>query len=185
MFLAAVGHPRFDKARVTSLVNVNGTVYRDFVLNKVVPAIKAGFPSANKHVLLQHDIATPHASVTDADLASVYTNDWTFAMRRQPPNSPDFNVLDLSFFASIQSLQYKKISRTVNDVVRHTMDALSELNYEKLADVFLTYQLVMRLVIEHDGDNKFALPHLKKAALRRAGLLMSNVTCPCVAAFVG
>ncbi|RHY78169.1 hypothetical protein DYB30_014406 [Aphanomyces astaci] len=90
----------------------------------------------------------------------------------------DLNVLDFGFFASIQSLQYEKMSRTVDNEVRHTMEAFSELNYEKLADVFLTYQLVMRLVIEHNEDNKFALPHLKKAALRRAGLLMSNVACP-------
>ncbi|RHZ10839.1 hypothetical protein DYB37_009171 [Aphanomyces astaci] len=50
--------------------------------------------------------------------------------------------------------------------------------YEKLESVFLTFQAVMRLVLEHAGDNNFALPHLKKAALRRAGLLMSNVSCP-------
>ena len=48
----------------------------------------------------------------------------------------------------------------------------------QLWDVFLTFQAVMRLVLEHGGDNQFKLPHLKKASLRRAGLLMSNVSCP-------
>ncbi|KAF0701894.1 hypothetical protein AaE_016257 [Aphanomyces astaci] len=163
---------------VTKLVNVDAAVYRDFVINKVVPAIKASFPSTTKCVLLQHDNATPHGSITDAVLESVSTDGWTFKMRKQPPNSPDLNVLDLGFFASIQSLQYKKMSRTVDDVVRNTMEAFDELTYDKLESVFLTFQAVMRLVLEHSGDNRFALPHLKKAALRRAGLLMSNVSCP-------
>ncbi|ETV65481.1 hypothetical protein H257_17775 [Aphanomyces astaci] len=163
---------------VTTLVNVNANVYRDYVINKVVPAIKASFPSTNKRVILQQDNATPHRSITDAELASVSTDGWTFVVRRQPPNSPDLNVLDLGFFASIQSLQLKKVSRTVDEVIRYTLASFDELSYEKLECVFLTFQAVMRLVLEHAGDNKFALPHLKKAALRRAGLLMSNMSCP-------
>ncbi|RHZ11799.1 hypothetical protein DYB26_011508 [Aphanomyces astaci] len=163
---------------VTTLVNVDGVVYRDYVLNKVIPAIKASFPSAYKRVVLQHDNATPHGAITDSELAAVSTDGWTFVMRRQPPNSPDLNVLDLGFFASIQSLQYKKMSRSVDDVVRHTMEAFDELNHEKLDNVFLTFLAVMRLILEHSGCNGYALPHLKKESLRRAGLLMSNVSCP-------
>ncbi|KAF0723092.1 hypothetical protein Ae201684P_000200 [Aphanomyces euteiches] len=163
---------------VMTLVNVNATVYHDFVINKVIPAIKASFPSANKRVVLQHDNATPHGSITDAELAAVSTGGRQFVLRRQPPNSPDLNVLDLGFFASIQSLQYKTMSRTVDDVIRATLSAFNDLSYEKLESVFLTFQVVMRLVLEHNGGNHFALPHLKKAALRRAGLLMTNVSCP-------
>ncbi|ETV96843.1 hypothetical protein H310_10130 [Aphanomyces invadans] len=160
------------------LVNVDAAVYRDFVINKVIPVIKVSFPSASKHVLLQHDNALPYGSITDAVLEGVSTDGWSFKIRKQPPNSPDLNVLDLGFFASIQSLQYKKMSRTVDDVVRNTMEAYGELKYDKLEAVFLTFQAVMRMVLEHGGDNHFALPHLKKAALKRAGLLMSNVSCP-------
>ncbi|ETV73064.1 hypothetical protein H257_12100 [Aphanomyces astaci] len=163
---------------VTKLVNVDAAVYRDFVINKVVPAIKASFPSATKRVFLQHDKSTPHGSITDAVLESVSTDGWTFNMRKQPPNSPDLNVLGLGFFASIQSLQYKKMSRTVDDVVRNTMEAFDELTYDNWRACLSPFQAVMRLVLKHSGDNHFALPHLTKAALRRAGLLMSNVSCP-------
>ncbi|ETV68982.1 hypothetical protein H257_15137 [Aphanomyces astaci] len=184
MFLAAIGWPRFDHDRgvlfdgkvgmwpfvesvpavrnsrnrpastmATSLVNVNATVYRDYVINNVIPAIKASFPT-------------------------VSTDGWKFVLRRQPPNSPDLNALDLGFFASIQSLQYKLMSRTVDDVIRSTLAAFEELSYEKLESVFLTFESVMQLILEHDGGNHYVLPHLKKAALRRAGLLMQNVSCP-------
>ncbi|RHY15621.1 hypothetical protein DYB25_005404 [Aphanomyces astaci] len=150
----------------------------DDIRNLVIPAIKASFPSANKRVVLQHDNATPHASITDAELEAVSTDGWKIVLRRQPPNSPDLNALDLGFFASIQSLQYKSMSRTVDDVIRSTLAAFEELSYEKLESVFLTFQSVMRLILEHDGGNHYVLPHLKKAALRRAGLLMQNVSCP-------
>ncbi|ETV69493.1 hypothetical protein H257_14860 [Aphanomyces astaci] len=150
----------------------------DYIINKVIPAIKASFPSANKRVVLQHDNATPHASITDAELEAVSTDGWKFVLRRQPPNSPDLNALDLGFFASIQSLQYKSMSRTVYDVIRSTLAAFEELSFEKLESVFFTFQSVMRLILEHDGGNHYVLPHLKKAAVRRAGLLMQNVSCP-------
>ncbi|KAF0700353.1 Aste57867_9103 [Aphanomyces stellatus] len=163
---------------VTSLVNVNANTYRDYVLNKVVPAIKANFPTSNKRVILQQDNATPHRSIDDASLARVSTDGWTFVVRRQPPNSPDLNVLDLGFFASIQTLQYKMVSRTVDDVIASTLAAFESLDSETLWNVFLTLQAVMRLVLEHSGDNHFKLPHLHKEALRRAGSPLVNLTCP-------
>ncbi|KAF0689786.1 Aste57867_18805 [Aphanomyces stellatus] len=43
----------------TTLVSVSTLVYRDSVLNKVIPAIMEKFPSGNKRVVLQHDNATP------------------------------------------------------------------------------------------------------------------------------
>ncbi|ETV81956.1 hypothetical protein H257_05495 [Aphanomyces astaci] len=165
-FLAAVARPRLDEgfdgklvektpARrnsrnrpagtlVTALVNVDGKTYRDYVITK-------------------HDNATPHGSIDVGTLAAVSTDGWTFVVRRQPPNSPDLNVLDLGFFTSIQALQYKMASRSMDDVIEATLSA---------------FEAVMRLVMEHHGDNNFKLPHLKKDTLRRAGTLMANVTYP-------
>ncbi|RHZ31736.1 hypothetical protein DYB37_009234 [Aphanomyces astaci] len=74
----------------------------------------------------------------------------------------------------LQRCLTRKMIRTENDVICNTLEGFDRLNYEKLENVFLSFQAVMRLVLEHSGDNHFALPHLKKAALRRAGLLMSN-----------
>ncbi|RHY74159.1 hypothetical protein DYB38_013254 [Aphanomyces astaci] len=163
---------------VATLVNVNAAVYQDFVLNLVLPAIKAKMPSVCKRVMLQQDNATPHMSISDAVLQAVSHDEWIFTVQRQPPNSPDLNVLDLGFFASIQALQYKSVSRTVDDVIRTTLAAYDELSVEKLDNVFLTFQAVMRLVLEHNGGNQFRLPHMNKAAMRRAGTLMANVICP-------
>ncbi|RHY23095.1 hypothetical protein DYB32_009307, partial [Aphanomyces invadans] len=124
------------------------------------------------------DNATPHRAITDEVLASVSKDGWTIAVRRQPPNSPDLYVLDLGFFASIQSLQYKVVSRSIDDVIFSTLVAFHVLSSEKLDDVFLTLQAVMRLVLENYGGNHFRLPNLKKDSLRHAGTLMVNLTCP-------
>ncbi|ETV76560.1 hypothetical protein H257_09559 [Aphanomyces astaci] len=40
---------------VPSLVNVDADVYRNYVMTRVIPGIKAKFPSASKRVVLQHD----------------------------------------------------------------------------------------------------------------------------------
>ncbi|ETV90163.1 hypothetical protein H310_15002 [Aphanomyces invadans] len=73
----------------------------------------------------------------------------------------DLNVLDLGFFASIQSLQQKAISRTVDDIIRATLAAFGDLDSMKLEKVFLTFQAVMR-----------------KDVLRRAETPVVNVYCP-------
>ncbi|KAF0702086.1 hypothetical protein AaE_016137 [Aphanomyces astaci] len=158
---------------VPTIVNVDAVLYRDYVITRVVPAIKAKFPSVNKRVVLQHNNATPHGAITDAILACVSTDGWTFVVQRQPPNSPDLNVLDLGYFASIQSLQNKVVSHSIDDVIQST--AFEAISSEKLENVFHTFQAVMRLV---NGSNHFPLPHLKKDAKRRAGTLSANLSCP-------
>ncbi|ETV99170.1 hypothetical protein H310_08569 [Aphanomyces invadans] len=95
-----------------------------------------------------------------------------------PPNSPDLNVLDLGFFASIQTLQYKMFSRTVDDVIASTMMAFDSLDAEILENLFLTLQVVMRLVLVHGDGNQLKLPHLKKGTMKRAGALAVKLSCP-------
>ncbi|RHY91802.1 hypothetical protein DYB31_016634, partial [Aphanomyces astaci] len=163
---------------VPTIVNVDAVLYRDYVITRVVPAIKAKFPSVNKRVVLQHDNATPHGAITDAILACVSTDGWTFVVQRQPPNSPDLNVLDLGYFASIQSLQNKVVSHSIDYVIQSTLVSFEALSSEKLENVFHTFQAVMRLVLEHNGSNHFPLSHLKKDAKRRAGTLSANLSCP-------
>ncbi|ETW04714.1 hypothetical protein H310_03867 [Aphanomyces invadans] len=163
---------------VATLVNVDAPLYREYILTRVVPAIKATFPTSNKRVVLQHDNATPHGGITSADLLSVSTDGWSFVVRCQPPNSPDLNVLDLGFFSSLQTLQHKLVSRSLDDVIHATLAAFELSGGHTLANVFLTLQAVMRVMLENNGGNTFRLPHLRKDSLRRVGALMPNVSCP-------
>ncbi|ETV64960.1 hypothetical protein H257_18229 [Aphanomyces astaci] len=73
---------------------VDSTVYFDAVLNKVVPATMAKFPRGVRrgNVVLQQDNASPHRCVTTKLLHAKGVRGIVVA--NQPPNSPDFNVLD-------------------------------------------------------------------------------------------
>ncbi len=83
---------------MTRCINVTAEIYHQFFLDKVIPAVKNKMPDNAQNVIFQHDNATPHGSITTALLEGVSTDGWCFAVKPQPPNSPDLNVLDLGFF---------------------------------------------------------------------------------------
>ncbi|ETV74072.1 hypothetical protein H257_11383 [Aphanomyces astaci] len=114
-------------------------------MTRVIPAIKACFPSMNKHVVLQHDNATLHRVITDEVLACVSTDGWTFVDSLLPSKRCDISLR----------------------VIRATLAAFALFESDKLVDAFLTLQAVMRLVLENNGGNQLRLPHLGKKALRR------------------
>ena len=95
----------------------------------------------------------------------------------QPPNSPHFNVLDLGFFNSIQSLQHKAAPGDIDDLVIAVERAYEELSYEKLENVFLSLQKVMESTMLRKGSNGYALSHMKKATLRHRGTLPIAFEC--------
>jgi hypothetical protein len=58
----------------------------------------------------------------------------------QPANSPDLNVLDLGFFASLQSKAYEKISRNLDELIRNVKNEFNNYDPDTLNRVFLTLQ---------------------------------------------
>jgi hypothetical protein len=50
----------------------------------------------------------------------------------QPPNSPDCNILDLGWFASIQSMFQKKMPKTLAEIVQKVNQSLAEYPHQKL-----------------------------------------------------
>ncbi|XP_074293213.1 uncharacterized protein LOC141620174 [Silene latifolia] len=105
-FVQTVPAKRNSKNRVAgtletkNIESINKQVTKDMVINCVLPAIKAKWPSdLRKHVIIQQDNARPHFTNNDPDFKKAATTDgWNIEMTYQPPNSPDLNVLDLGFF---------------------------------------------------------------------------------------
>jgi hypothetical protein len=93
---------------------------RQFMLEKVLPAIREKWPheDADKPIYIQKDNTKPHLSPNDRQFCEAARQDG-FDMRLvcQPSNSPDFNVLDLGFSNSIQSIQYKTSAKTTDELV--------------------------------------------------------------------
>ena len=77
-------------------------------------------------IFIQQDNARPHASMHNAAVEEEgRKHRWKFAIRNQPANSPDVNVLDLGFLNSIQAIQHKKAPRTIHELLKGCSALLS------------------------------------------------------------
>ena len=94
----------------------------------------------------------------------------------QPPNSPDFNVLHLGFFNSIQSLQYQKSTRSIEELIIAVERAFFELSFDTLSRTFIPLQKVMEKALEMEGGNNYKLPHIGKSSVTNS-LMTLNVEC--------
>ena len=87
------------------VVPVNKIWYREFMIQKVVPAaIKEKWPDRNQNILIQQDGASSQIDEDDPECVAVRdTGVWNIRLMTQSPKLPDLNVLDLSFFRALQS----------------------------------------------------------------------------------
>lgn len=67
-------------------------------------------------------------------------NGWNIHLICQPPNSPDFNVLDLSYFNSIQFIQYRCSPKNIDDHVAIIHCAWEDHTVQKVENILLTFQ---------------------------------------------
>ena len=80
------------------------------LIEKVLPAIKEKWPrvSLRKKKRIQQDNAPAHIKTDDKEfLQAVKDIELDVKLYGQPANSPDTNINDLAFFASIQALQHQ------------------------------------------------------------------------------
>ena len=70
----------------------------------------------------------------------------------QPPNSPDLNVLDLGFFSTIQSLQYKESPKNIDDLVNIVVKSFEAFPSKKSNHIFLTLQICMIEIMKSRGS---------------------------------
>ncbi|KAH9101901.1 hypothetical protein AeMF1_021417 [Aphanomyces euteiches] len=167
-------------ASIVHTVTVTRDVYRNFLLGKVFPAIKAKWiwPVGidGGEILVQQDNARPHVVLDDpAVVAAGLSDGWTIRMMNQPPQSPDLNVLDLGFFNSIQALQQQMECRTIEDLMDAVCSTFRQLSAETLNRTFMTLQRVMGMIIEVKGDNRYKIPRSKKPEEEMLALELMNL----------
>ncbi|ETV69520.1 hypothetical protein H257_14882 [Aphanomyces astaci] len=93
-----------------------------------------------------------------------------------PPNSPDTNVLDLGFFAAVQSLQTASQQRTIDELVGHMANSFEEYPLERLNHTIVKLQGCLAETMKLFGDNAYKVPHVSKGKQERKGLLPQNVS---------
>jgi len=122
-----------------NITSVNAVEYQKTMIEKVLPTIKEKWPPSyrSKSIIIQEDNARPHSKAArNAISNAAKTDGWNIELRPQPPNSPDMNVLDLGFFNSIQSLQYAKQPRTMDELILAVETAYQESPRETINKVF-------------------------------------------------
>jgi len=115
--------------------------FRCIHVEKVILAIKAKWPGNKEDIIwIQQDNAKPHTTPSDVVVAAAgIEGRWSIQLKNQPPNSPDLNILDLGFFNTIQSFQYEKVPRVIDELIATVVDSLHDVTSEKLDNNFLTF----------------------------------------------
>ena len=150
------------------------------VFFQIIPAIIQKWPKdAPKFIDIQLDNAKPHIQDSDPHFrAAPNQNGFVMKLVQQPPNSPDTNVNDLGQFRAIQSLQVQTACKIIVELIKAVEKSFEELYAVTLDNVFLSLQDCMIEIMKVRGHNSYKLPHMGKAALRRADQLPHNLEVP-------
>ncbi|TBU09346.1 hypothetical protein CWI36_0038p0020, partial [Hamiltosporidium magnivora] len=156
-----------EKAKETMITknveSVTAVHCKNMIIDNVIPASKSKSTPEYKRktIYVQRDNTKPHFSDNDADIA-------------QPANSLDFNVRDLGFLNSIQSLLHKASPHTIDEFINCVQDALHHLEANMLDNVFTVLQACIESIMLTDEGNGYKIPHLSKEKLRREGRLLEK-----------
>ena len=146
-------------------------VYREYLIEKFLPAVKEKWPTRNGRIRLQQDGAKSHILEDDMEFKEAVAKiALILTMFTQSLNSPDTNILDLGFFRAIQ-LFNDDCPANEEELIKSVEKAYGEYPYRKLNRVWLTLQSCLNKIIENDGGNDYKILHMGKQSLQRRGLL--------------
>jgi len=164
---------------ITKPINVTRDVSRSYLITKVLPAIVTKWPreARGETIWIQQDNARTHIEPNDeAFRLAVQQTGLDIRIFNQPPNSPDLNILDLGFFASLQSKTFLTQSKNMDDLIQNVQREFSSYDESKIRNVFLTLQGCMIEVMKKGGGNGYKIPHMNKEALEAAGMLPNSLS---------
>jgi len=153
---------------------------RSYVIGKVLKAIVERWPREHTRntIWIQQDNAPSHLLVNDEEFAAaVAQTGFDIRLINQPANSPYLNVLDLGFFASLQSLTNERVSRNLDDLIDNVQKEFDNYDPATLNKEFLTLQGCMIEVMKDGGGNRYKIPHMNKDRLEALGMLPKSLSC--------
>jgi hypothetical protein len=165
----------------TKSIKVTRDVMREFLIDKVLPAIRDAWPAedAGQTIFVQQDNAKPHILPNDQEFKDAVAKiGMDIQLVQQPANCPDLNVNDLGFFNSIESLTDRISPRTLNDLIRDVQEEFAAYDAPTLTIIFVYLQTCMTEVLNNSGGNGYIIPHLGKISLEEQNLLPTSIPCP-------
>ena len=116
----------------------------------------------SKGVVVQQDGATPHTGKDNPEIlnSAGMGRGWLVELKTQPLQSPDFNVNDLVFFASLKSRVWRANASSVDELVLNVFDQYEEYDGDTLERVWQSLFKVYNQTLRKLGDNDFRVEHL-------------------------
>ena len=146
-------------------------VYREYLIQKLLPAVKERWPTNNRRIRLQQDGGKSHILEDDVEFKEAVDEiDLNLTVYTQLPNSPDTNILNLGFFRAIQSFN-DDCPGNEEELIKLVEKAYDEYPLRKLNHVWLILQSCLNMIIENDGGNDYKILHMGKESMERRGLL--------------
>jgi transposase-like protein len=161
--------------------------YREMLIDNVLPAILAKFPTAyleRKCVRIQQDGAKSHIDHDDEEWLAALEElapENNITLFTQCAQSPDCNINDLAFFRSIQSLYYEAAPDDELALIAAVKRAYEEYPASKINRMWITLQSCLNAILQSNGGNHYSIPHMNKEKLEREGKL-PKVLAVCAAA---
>jgi len=117
----------------------------------------------DEQLIFQHDGAKPHTGHNNTEALNTFgsTEGWTVTFVTQPSNSPDLNILDLGFFASLKSKVWamKMNASNIQQLVQKVTLAFDDYPASTITNIWAQLYAVYNAILQQNGGNKYKLPH--------------------------
>lgn len=156
-------------------IAVGASEYREALRYHVIPMIRRRLHwKKGEKIIIQHDGAKPHGGSGNKEYFDKikYQYGWHLEVETQPAQSPDLNVNDLGFFAGLQarSEHLRNNCENVETLVHRFQQAWRLYSPGSLDACFGVLHEVYRLILLHDGGNKFRTLHSIVRRRQAAGM---------------
>ena len=125
--------------------SVNADRYQQFLQN-MIARFQGTLPAWE--MTIQHDNARPHV----AHLVRSWLENHHVTLLKQPPYSPDTNLMDRYIFRNYECYRRGQHFANTEEVQNNFRDYLDSISVSKLSHEFETFKNHLQKVIEADGD---------------------------------
>ena len=148
--------------------------YKDWYIDELLPEIKKKMPwQRSKRVVVQQDGASPHTGKGNPEIlnSAGMGRGWLVELVTQPSQSPDLNITDLGFFASLKSRVWGMNASSANELVETIFQQYEEYDGDTLERVWQSLFKVYNQTLRTLGDNDFSVEYSGVRVRQRAGTL--------------